>query len=285
MSKNVKISNGVLEVEISTFGAEIKSVKKSGEEYIWCGDSNVWSGQAPVLFPICGGLRDDKYIYEGKEYTLEKHGFARDSEFEIETVEKDSVVFLLKATAETKKKYPFDFELRITYKIDGNKLGVIYNVSNKGENKMYFSIGAHEAYACPEGIEDYTVIFEKEEDFESSVLDGNLFEHKTEKIAESGKELPLKYKYFAVDAQSFLNIKSRKATLRNNKTGKSAELSFEGLDYFLLWTMPTGKYICMEPWSGFPDFVDSDYDITHKPGISELESGKSCVKEHSIIFE
>lgn len=285
MSENVKISNGDTEVTINSFGAEINSVKRNGEEYIWCGDPEVWSGRAPVLFPICGGLKDDKYVYGGKEYTLEKHGFARDSEFEIESVESDRAVFLLKATEETKIKYPFDFELRIIYKINANKLEVEYNVLNKGENTMYFSIGAHEAYACPEGIEDYSVIFEEEEEFESSVLDGNLFEHKTEKIAKTGKELPLKYEYFAIDAQSFLGMKSRKATLKNNKTGKSATLCFDGLDYFLLWTMPTGRYICMEPWSGFPDFVDSDYDITHKPGITELASGDTCVKKHSIVFD
>lgn len=284
MSENVKIANDSLEVVISTYGAEVKSVKKNSEEYIWEGDPNVWSGHAPILFPICGGLKDDKYVYEGKEYNLAKHGFARLSEFEAESVNADEAVFLLKATEETKKCYPFDFELRVVYKLEKNKLNVTYKVLNKGENTMYFSVGAHEAYACPEGIEDYSVIFEKEEDFDSNLLDGNLVKYEKVNVEKSGREFPLKYKHFAIDAQVFTSLKSRKAVLKNNKTGKNIELCFDGADYFLLWTMPTGKYICLEPWCGIPDFVDSDYDITHKTGIIELEAGKTTTREHSIAF-
>ena len=79
----VKIQNNELEVEIKSFGAELKSVKKNGKEFLWSGDPAVWPGQAPVLFPICGGLRDDKYIFEVREYSLQKHGFAKLREYEV----------------------------------------------------------------------------------------------------------------------------------------------------------------------------------------------------------
>ena len=46
------------------------------------------------MFPICGGLKDDKYVHNGKEYTLKKHGFARHSKFEIIRSEKDYAAFL-----------------------------------------------------------------------------------------------------------------------------------------------------------------------------------------------
>ncbi len=284
MSRNVTISNEELEVVINTYGAELKSMKKCGKEYLWGGDPEVWSGQAPILFPICGAFKDDKYIYEGKEYTIPKHGFARTSEFELESAEKEKAVFLLKSTEETYKNYPFEFELRITYLLNGNRLEVTFETTNKGENKMYFSIGSHEAYDCPEGIEEYSVIFEHEEEFESNILDGELLEYNKIKLEKTGTEFPLKYKYFAIDAQVFTNAKSRKVTLKNRKTGKCIDVAFPDADYLLLWTKPTGKYICIEPWSGVPDFVDSDYDITHKPGIVELESGKTNIKKHSITL-
>ena len=81
MAEQIKISNGEITAVISTRGAELKSVVKNGREFIWEGDPNVWAGQAPLLFPICGGLKDDKYVLGGNEYTLEKHGFARFKEF------------------------------------------------------------------------------------------------------------------------------------------------------------------------------------------------------------
>ena len=282
MAKEITISNNMIEVTISTFGAELQSMKKNGEEYLWDGNPEVWSGRAPILFPICGGLKDDKYIFEGREYTLPKHGFAKLSEFEVVSTEKEKAVFLLKSSPETLKCYPFEFELCVTYCLDRDTLKIDYTVSNKGQGDMYFAIGAHEAYACPEGIEDYSVIFEKEEIFESNVLHGNLLGHETIVLGKNTCELPLKYEYFAIDAQNFLNLKSRKATLKNRKTGKSIEVCFDGLDYFLLWTKPTGRYICLEPWTGVPDFVDSDYDFTHKKGIIKLASGEVCSKKHSI---
>ena len=89
MSKEITISNESLKVTISTMGAEITSVKKVKKELIWQADPNVWKGHAPLLFPICGGLKEDKFIYGGKSYIMPKHGFARNSEFEIETVSED----------------------------------------------------------------------------------------------------------------------------------------------------------------------------------------------------
>lgn len=284
MSELINISNNVLNVTISTFGAELKSIKKEGKEFLWGGNPKVWSGQAPLLFPICGGLKDDKYIYDGKEYTLPKHGFARHSEFILENKEAAKATFLLKSNAETKKCYPFDFETRVTYELDGEKINVEYAVTNTGDNKMYFSIGAHEGYDCPDGIENYTLIFDKEESFDSTVLNGNMLEHKTIKLKENSKELPLKYKYFEIDAQVFLNLKSRKVTLKHNTDGKCIDVEFDGADYLLIWTKPNGKYICIEPWCGIPDFMDSDYDITNKVGIIGLDSKQTEIKRHSIKF-
>ena len=77
------LSNDHLKVAINSFGAEIISINKDGKELIWEGDEKFWTGHSPVLFPICGGLKDDKFYYGGKEYSLPKHGFAKRREFKI----------------------------------------------------------------------------------------------------------------------------------------------------------------------------------------------------------
>lgn len=72
------IENECLKVRIKNFGAEIISVTdKEGREYMWSGDKSVWGYHAPIVFPICGALKDGRYTLSGKSYELGKHGFAR----------------------------------------------------------------------------------------------------------------------------------------------------------------------------------------------------------------
>ncbi len=79
----IEIKNEYLLVGINTLGSELAYIKSTGgEDYLWNGDENVWDLRAPVLFPICGGLKDDIYILNNKKYILNKHGFAMNQEFE-----------------------------------------------------------------------------------------------------------------------------------------------------------------------------------------------------------
>lgn len=278
------LSNECLKVTIDSLGAEIQSINKGGRELIWEGDPKFWTGHSPVLFPICGGLKDDKFLYDGKEYNLPKHGFAKTKEFKLESATNEKAVYLLCSDEETLKVYPFGFELKIIYTLDKNKVNVEYNVKNLSDGEMYYSIGAHEAYACPGGIDEYTIKFEKAENFDSMVLDGPLVTTDTFKVAESSDKLKLSVNLFTVDSLIFKDLKSRKAWLVNDKTGEQTEISYEGFDYLLLWTIPGAEYICIEPWCGIPDYVNSEYDITQKAGIIKVKKGETSVKTHSMIF-
>ena len=284
MSKEVKIKNSSLAVTISSMGAEITSVKKGEKELIWQADPNVWKGHAPLLFPICGGLKEDKFIYGGKSYIMPKHGFARNSESEVETASENSATFLLKSNDETKKCYPFDFELRVIYSLIENELTVTYDIKNTTDGDMYFSIGSHEAYSCPDGISEWSVIFDKEEDLIATPVDGPLLTYDENVLAKNTRILPLKDEYFEIDALVFQNLKSRKLTLKNDKIGYQIGLDFDGFPYLLIWTKPNAKYICLEPWCGIPDFLDSDFDITKKKGIICLRKGENATRTHKILF-
>lgn len=48
------LENENLKVEIDSFGAEIKSVKRKSDnfEYMWCGDKKYWGRTSPVLFRL-----------------------------------------------------------------------------------------------------------------------------------------------------------------------------------------------------------------------------------------
>ena len=91
----ITIKNEFLTVSINSLGAELSSVKDNAtqHEYLWQGNPSVWSGQAPLLFPITGRLLGDTYTYNGKKYSLPKHGFARKSEFSLMRTKENLAVF------------------------------------------------------------------------------------------------------------------------------------------------------------------------------------------------
>ena len=281
----ITLKSDKLTVAISETGAEIQSVKSiGGTEFIWCGDKNIWSGHAPILFPICGGLKEDKFEYNGKEYTLPKHGFARTSEFLVEYSDDTKAVFLLKSNETTRIGYPFEFEFRAVFELSGNELKVTYNIQNKTDGEMLFSVGAHEAYSCPEGIEEYDVIFEKNETLNSHLTSDGIISNDTVCVLENEKILPLQKKFFDIDALIFFELASEKAILKHRNGSRTIEVSFPNHDYFLIWTKPEGDYICFEPWCGMADIVGSDYNFCNKAGIHKLNKAEEYNAVHTIKF-
>ena len=202
----ITIKSETLTVKISSRGAEIKSVMNNNQkEFMWCGDEKIWPETAPILFPICGGLKEGKYIYKDKEYFMPKHGFVSGMEFQVESAVDNEAVFLLKADENTMKQYPFDFELRIKYKLTASRIDVECIVTNKSNEPMYFSQGCHEGYSCPEGFEEYSVEFEKNETLDTCTVNGNLIADRTINIMNNENLLLLKTEYFEMDALIFKN--------------------------------------------------------------------------------
>lgn len=280
----VVLENKNLRVEIAEKGAEIRRVTYCKEEKFWNGDPKYWTGVSPVLFPICSGLPDDKFTFEGKEYILEKHGFLKGMNSFVESKTQTSATFLFTETEETLKHYPWRFEVRVVYTLVDDSINVDYCVKNTSQKNMYFSIGAHEAYLCNEGIEQYDIIFEKQETLYAYELEGSLLSNRKNLIIENSKVLRLEKKYFEIDALIFKDIKSRYATLKNRETGKSVSVEFGGFDYLLIWHKVGAPYICIEPWAGITSTVGADYDITKKEGIIKLEPNKEKTLTHTIYF-
>lgn len=281
----VVLDNGKIRIEIAELGAEIRRVTVDGEERFWNGDEKYWTGVAPVLFPICGGLKDKKYTVNGKEYFLENHGFARRMIFETESADENTAVFLLRDTPETLKVYPWHFELRVKYTLDEKNIRVEYDVKNLSDSTMYAAVGAHEAYLCPEGIEDYDIIFSENETLNSHVLDGCLLTRDTVTYLSNSKVLPIYSRYFDVDTLVFTDIKSRFVTLKNRKTEKKVSVEFNGFDNLLIWTKQGAPYLCIEPWTTCPSYTDIGYEISDKVGMTAIEPDGSFNKVHTIYFD
>ena len=287
MEESVIISNGNLTAIFNVIGAELVSLRDAmGKEIIWQNEQGLWAGHAPILFPICGGLKEDKYEFDKKEYTLQKHGFVRREPFKVEKVELESAVFSYTFNQETLKKYPFKFKFIVKYTLKDNDLVVDYTVENLDDKDMYYSVGGHEAYALEGEFTDYSVKFEHKEDLNAYNIEGNLLSHEYTNVGKNTDNIDLDYKYFTIDALSFIDLKSRKATLYNNKTGKElVEVNYNGFNTLFIWTKPGAKYVCLETWAGMPDRVGSNYKLEEKDGIVKLEKGKTKTLTHTITVK
>ena len=281
----VYLQNEELKVELKEIGGEIVSVEtKEGKQGIWNGDEKFWKGRAPHLFPICGRLRDNKYIYEGKEYTLLSHGFSRFMEYKVEEKTDTSVTFTVTETEETLKDYPFNFVFKIKYTLRGRQIDTEYIIENTNDKTMYFSVGGHEGYMCEGGIENYYIEFDKNVTLDTHVVEGPIIRHETERILENSNILPLKNDYFKIDALIFKDIDFDAVTIKKNDGTFNVRIDFKGFENLVLWTIPGAPYLCVEPWFGLHDFVDSDYIFENKYSIQKLEAGKTFNAVHTMTF-
>lgn len=288
MDKRAVLKNEYLTVEISSFGAELKSITDSeGTQRLWQGDPQWWDGQSPLLFPVCGRMTESRYLHKGTSYEMPPHGFAKDSIFKVESEEDTKVVYLLVSDDETRKVYPFEFELRVIYELIENKIAVTYVVNNKSDEDIYFSIGSHEAFICKGKIEDYKMIFEKSEPLLiNHLLDGPLLNGKSEeKILENGALSFCDEEFKKLDTLIFINTESKRVKLTGNNSDNSISVEFPGTDNLLIWKEPGAEFLCIEPWCGLPDYVGEVREISQKAAINKLEKNGVFKKTHTIIID
>jgi galactose mutarotase-like enzyme len=279
----ISIKNNQLTAVIDSKGAELVSLKKmsTDREYIWEGNPVFWGKHSPVLFPIVGTLKNNQYQYKNKTYTLPRHGFARDHEFQLISKTDATVVFSLQASAETKTVYPFDFELQIHYTLQEDSLVIAYQVSNKTNDTMPFSIGAHPAFALSENFENYALAFELEEDLKSYSLENDLLSEKTTLIPMDKTEVALTYALFENDALIFKTLQSKKIAILEN--GKPILIFyFKDFHNFGIWTKLNAPFICLEPWLGYSDVLSCNGNLEDKEGIQFIEAEKTFQSHFKI---
>ncbi|HHZ11529.1 MAG TPA: aldose 1-epimerase family protein [Acholeplasmataceae bacterium] len=276
-----EISNGNLHAVFNPVGAELSGLKANGVEYLWTGDPRYWPRRAPLLFPIVGRLKEDSTIISGKEYSMGQHGFIRDLPFAIVSRRDDEIVFRTRYTAETLEKYPFRYRMDVTYRLEGKSLVGRAEILNEGSEIMPFNFGFHPGFNCPlypkEGFADYSILFEKPESFSSPKVEKGLLKtNEASMVFTNLDRLDLRHGLFAGDAIIIFEIKSEWVALLNG-SGKGIRLHFPGFKSLGIWS-PPGKeapFICLEPWIGYADAVDSDRVFIKKVDLVFLEPGKS----------
>ncbi len=287
------LENEVLAVEIDSFGAELKSVKRKadGREYMWHADPAYWGRTSPVLFPFVGSVKNKEYRYEGKAYEMGQHGFARDMEFSCESEGKNVIWFALSSTDGTYEKYPFAFRLHIGYELSGNEVKVLWKVENTDEKTMYFSIGAHPAFLCPvHGEADklgYGLRFgglSSELHHHGNTADGMaVMEDEVLPLADG----VVRFTPGFFDKCTYMvEGEQTKEVSLLDKDGRAYVTVLFDAPLFAIWS-PEGKnapFVCIEPWYGRCDAQDFDGSLQERAYGNALSAGDCFAAGYRMLF-
>jgi galactose mutarotase-like enzyme len=284
------IENEFLKITVKETGAEICSIinKKNNREYIWQADPEVWASHAPNLFPIIGALKNGKYVFNGEEYELPKHGFIRHNEnIRLKEKSETQLVFELLYSEETLKVYPFKFSFRISFNLKENSLEVDHQIINLDTNAIYFSLGGHPAFNIQhfenEEIEDYSLVFDQKMDLSTHLLNSEgLISSKTEGILDNEHKIRLNRNIFDRDALIFKNIDSKKVDLVSAKNGKILSVDYSDFRDLGIWAKPGASYVCIEPWLGMADHENTDQNLKKKEGILKLKAKNEFNASYTI---
>ncbi|WP_303860441.1 aldose 1-epimerase family protein [Alkalibaculum bacchi] len=274
------ISSDSLNVSASILGGALTSVKDAkGIEYLWQGNKTYWSGTAPILFPICGSIRNNRATIGSSKHTImPRHGIVRKRKWKLESISNSTMTFLFASDDVSRDAFPYDFILHATYLVEGKTVEFVLEVENSNDIKMPFFVGGHPGFNCPlmsgEVYNDYYLEFEREEDCTSpiSISETGLVDmaHRV-KILSNTRYLELSHKLFYKDMVILDELKSRKVSLRSHKSDVGIALNFKEFPYLILWSSPNGgPFIALEPWLGLSTCSDEDDIFEHKRNVQIL---------------
>lgn len=287
----MKLENDRLCVEIAEQGAEVTRIydKKSDTELLWEADPKYWKRHSPILFPNVGKTYRNTVRINGIQYPTSQHGFARDNKFKCVREMTDTVSFLFSSNEETKEVYPFDFDLIITYKLEGRTLLVKWEVVNTGAEDMFFTIGGHPAFrfaGADEGKSDYILKFPGKESLDYilvNIAEGAADTSKVYQLQLENECCPMSEEMFANDALIFDNGQISEVWICHKDGAPRVGMKCEGFPNFGIWSVKDAPFVCLEPWMGRCDDIGFDKELSEKPNVNKVPAGGKFEQSYSVM--
>jgi galactose mutarotase-like enzyme len=228
-------------------------------------------GGIPILFPICGNLPDNTYTYNGKQYQLKQHGFARDMPWTVvesldTTTDAVSLTLVLDSNEQTRAVYPFDFQLTFTYRLTGNTLEILQRFTNRSTEPMPFSTGLHPYFYTSDKTQlEFEIPASEYQDQISKEVHpfSNTFDFTKEEID-----------------WAFRQISGNVACVTDKGRGLKFTLRYSDIySTLVFWTVKGKDYYCLEPWSAPRNAMNTGEQLT------ELGAGESYEASVSVEVE
>ncbi|HHX07481.1 MAG TPA: aldose 1-epimerase family protein [Erysipelothrix sp.] len=278
----ITIQNNDLTLKINPLGGEWTSIVDANhQEHLFQGHHASWSRQAPLLFPIVGRLLDHQYHYQNQTFEMGQHGFLRDMTLEVVSIEPTSVVLKTQANDATRRQYPFDFEVLITYELEATEIKTTLEVINRGDKSMYYGIGGHPAFII-------------------NPLDDNYLEIEGDELGEFILDGPYVRDYQPLTTKKFLlkevdlvatKIISQAPQVRLVTPTKTITLKMDPTKYIGIWAPFNSENnrvedcVALEPWWGMADCIDHNKQLVEKKAIMSLEPQQSQQFKFSINIQ
>lgn len=281
------IKNDQISASIDSLGAQVRSLKTSAREYIWQGDPEFWTGQAPLLFPIIGSIKDKTVTIGGKECHLSNHGFLRELEFDVVTQTEDTITFSASFSDETLACYPFKFQFIASYTVKDTACEMTYEVKNIDDKTMPFFFGLHPALNCnvtdEEKFEDYYLKFDVPititRPYYPEVAGDYPDLDNMEVLSKDSDIFPLSHEKFLLYSLVQDKINFSKSDLYHKEQGKIVDFDFEGFDTYTLWQPHYAPFICLEPWTGLSGIAP------YSPNLEDNRLCKFVDKNDSKLYK
>lgn len=285
----VSLRSDELSAGVNPQGAQLSTLRdREGRDLLWDGDPAVWTGRAPLLFPIVGVLVGGAYRLDDHVYPLSRHGFARGKQFDLIDATPATAAFKLKADAASLEIYPFHFELDVNFAIEGATLSVTTWVKNAGDAAMPASFGYHPGFRWPlpfgRARASHFIEFANDEPAPMRRLNADgLLMPQRQPTPISNRRLSLRDELFQDDVIIFDEIRSA-SVIYGAADGARLRVSYPDTPYLGIWTKPGANFICIEPWHGIADPEGFSGELRAKPGIFMVAPGTATPMRMAITL-
>lgn len=226
-------------------------------------------GGIPILFPICGNLHDNQYLWQGQVYQLKQHGFARDLPWTVidqSTQDQASLTLELASTEQTRRLYPFDFQLIFTYRLLGDRLTLHQRYTNRSAEPMPFSAGFHPYFA----VQDKGQL-------QFQIPSSEFQDQRTKTVHSFAGQFDFSQDEIDV---AFTDLSTRVATVVDPDRSQRLTLSFSSeFSMLVFWTLKEKAFYCLEPWTAGRNAMNMGDRLIH------LDPGQSLETEFTLKVE
>lgn len=225
-------------------------------------------GGNPVLFPICGQLVGGEYEWEGVTYKMRNHGVSRTEAWEVAAQKTDgeaSLTVVQRSDATTLAAYPFEFELRFTYRLKNGKLNIEQSYRNLSDRPMPVQAGFHPYFATGEN---------KKLTYRSDAT--KLLDYNDNQVKPFEGTFDLSGK---VESSALLDAKTPSISFPLQDLGTVTLDYSEQFNKVVLWSVEGKPFICVEPWTALNEALNT------KEGLIMVAPGESLHLDLGISFE
>jgi aldose 1-epimerase len=272
------------------FGSNLFSYRAGDYDLIYCDyellKQRAFTGNF-VLWPLPNRIRDQKYTYQGQEYSLAKvsrladqptliHGLVYDLGWHYQqpvvSQDKAQVTTFIDISPEHPyyEAYPFDSRLSLTYTLTSQGISVSYTVHNKGQHTLPFGFGLHPYFALLSDKEETTVSIPAE-----TVMEADNILLPTTRLLDVRSEM---YKMFDLREPRPIGALQLDHVYTDLTPGASAVISYRkqhmrlslsatsDFTHMVIYTPPTGEpFFCLENQTCSTDAIN-----LHARGLDQM---------------